>query len=626
MIFYCFFFYLNQPYFNFNFFLLLIYFKCHPDYQANINRKNHLTGTTALMMAAGAGRRGAIITLLNNLADMNILDNRCFNALMHAEKGNFRDVLLSAIVHLTPYAKVNLVPWIEMECPHMVRGSLGGSPAVFLNGTLYKHYGLYNGLLKMPADCDVYLIYSLVMLAATCKRAIDIDSYDRPDLTHKIAQLDAMLTNCLSSRSMCIDAVFNDCFILGYKPAATLGKYHIKYFASAFITGPLALYLENNLTAMISTPQMREKIDRSFWACLKDHTPSVGDYGNRTHFLHARYVPALMALFEAAGKIVLLVAVAYHGTVATHSDVYHSSGSSTISSSFSTSETIVTLLVISMSLYEMGLMEEKRWAVSPSVVFSIGELEMRRKFAVFTHFLQDPWKVCDFCVCGFLLIWLALAIKTRGTAQSLESAVGERFLIFSAIPLCTGLLRYPALFFPEFGQQILAIFLIIQSYLNFLIIFLVSGVGFGVVFFGIFRHEISDFESPGVVLQTLFHAILKNYDTTMFESSPNYTVGISAAILFLLWAVFVLFNALIAHAASNYAAIAKSADSWNVLIKAKTIQQLSVAYEKSPLCMLPPPLNLLSTSVYAFHVYYAWRAKLYSKRMYCISLGTCWEG
>lgn len=572
------------------------------------------------MMAAGAGRRGAIITLLNNLADINILDNRSYNAIMHAESANFRDVLLSAIVHLTPYAKVNLVPWIEMECPHMIRGSLGGSPAVFLNSTLYKHHGLYNGLLRMPADCDVYLIYSLVMIAATCKRAIDNDSYDRPDLNHKIGQLDAMLAHCLSARSMCIDAVFSDCFTLGYKPIATLGKYHIKYFASAFSAGPLALYLENNLTAMISTPHMREKIDRSFWACLKDHTRAVGDYGNRTHLLHARYVPALMSLFEAAGKLLLLAAVTWHSTVATRSSVYHSSGPR-IPTSFSSSETIVTLLVISMSLYEMGLMEEKRWAISPSVVFSISELEMRRKYAVFTHFLQDPWKVCDFGVCAFLLIWLALAINTRGAEQSLQSAVGERFLIFSVVPLCVGMLRYPALFVAEFGQQILTIFLIIQSYLNFLVIFIVSGVGFGIVFFGVFRNEIPQFEAPHAVLHTLFDAILKNYDTTMFEASPNYALGISTAILFLLWAVFVLFNALIAHAASNYALIAKSADHWNVLIKAKTIQQFSVVYEKSPLCMLPPPLNLMSTAVYAFHVYYAWRAKLYSKRMYCISLG-----
>lgn len=250
------------------------------DYSANINRKNHLTGTTALMMAAAAGRRGAIVTLLNNLADVNILDNRAWNALMHAEKAGFWDVLLSAMVHVTPLAKVNLVPWMELELPHMIRGSLAGSPAVFMNSTLYTHYGVYNGLLKMPADCDVYLVYCLVMLAAACKRSMASHPYDAPELTAKIAHIDAMLCNIVKARAMCIDAVCNDVFILGHKPVATLGRYHIKYMASAFTTGPLALYMENDLSALLATPQMREKIDRSFWACLRDKSPSVGEFCN----------------------------------------------------------------------------------------------------------------------------------------------------------------------------------------------------------------------------------------------------------------------------------------------------------------------------------------------------------
>jgi ankyrin repeat protein len=247
------------------------------DYHANINHKNHLTGTTALMMAASAGRRGAIITLLNNLADINILDNRAWNALMHAEKNNFRDVLLSAMVHVTPYAKVNLVPWIELECLHMVRGSLGGSPAVFMNATLYTHYGLYNGLRQLPGDCDVYLLYCLVMLAAACKRSLTAHPYDAPELNGKIAHLDNMMCHIIQARAMCLDAVFNDAFVLGHKPVATLGKYHIKYFASAFTTGPLALYMENDLCELLATPQMREKIDRSFWACLRDKSRGVGE-------------------------------------------------------------------------------------------------------------------------------------------------------------------------------------------------------------------------------------------------------------------------------------------------------------------------------------------------------------
>jgi hypothetical protein len=347
----------------------------------------------------------------------------------------------------------------------------------------------------------------------------------------------------------------------------------------------------------------------------------TGDYGNRTPLLHARYVPALMFIFEGLGKLLLLLVIIYHSTVAHKNGIFRSTGGDTIPATFDPAETIVLIMVLSVSLYEVGNMEEKRWMVSPSVVFSIAELEARRKYAVLMHFFQDPYRFADLCTCAFGIVWFATAVATRGDSRGLLSAVGERFLVFATVPLCVGLLRYPAAFLPSFGKQVLTVFLICQSYLSLLAVFLVSGVGFGVVFFAIFREETYEFRTPGRSLQTLFNAVLTNYDTSLFDSSENYALGISTAMLFLIWAVVVLFNTLIAHASSNYAELSKQADRWNYLIKAKTIQQLSVAYEKSPFCMLPAPLNLISTAAYPFHVYYAWRAKLYSTRMYCISLG-----
>ena len=328
-----------------------------------------------------------------------------------------------------------------------------------------------------------------------------------------------------------------------------------------------------------------------------------------------------MFLAEGAGKLLLLVVLIYHCTVAQSSSVYHSTGPA-IPTSFNTPQTMVILMLLSVCIYELGNMEQKRWGVSPSVVFSITELESRRKYAAQTHFFEDPYRFCDFCTCIFGLIWLGIAIYTRGQdRQSQLSAVGEKFLLFTTVPLSIGLLRYPACFLPALGQQILTVFLLCQSFLSLLIIFLISGIGFGIVFYGVFRNELFEFGTPGRSLQTLFDSILTNYDTTLFDASPNYAIGVSTAMLFLIWAVFVLFNILIAHASSNYATLSKQAEHWNYLIKARIIQQHSVVYEKSPLCMLPAPLNFISTGVYAFHVYYAWRAKLYSRRLYCISLG-----
>lgn len=353
-----------------------------------------------------------------------------------------------------------------------------------------------------------------------------------------------------------------------------------------------------------------------------DPATHIGDYGNRTPLLHARYLPALMFLFEGLGKLLLLAAIVYHSTIAHKSSIFTSTGGGRIASTFYTTETIVLIMVLSTTIYEIGCMEEKRWAVSPSVVFSITELEQRRISSVLTHFFQDPYKFADLCSCLCGLVWFGIAVATRGAAQSQLSAAGEKCLVFATVPLAVGLLRYPAPFFPDWGRQVLTVFLICQSYLQLLFIFLVSGVGFGVVFYAVFRGETYEFHTPLRSVQTLFNALLTNYDTTLFDGSDNVALGVCTATLFLIWAVIVLFNTLIAHACSNYAALSQQADRWNCLIKARAIQQLSVAYEKSPFCMLPAPLNLITTAAYPFHVYYAWRAKLYSTRMYCISFGT----
>lgn len=114
---------------------------------------------------------------------------------------------------------------IEMECPHMIRDSVCGSPAVFLDQILYHNkYGIYAGLEQLSPDCDVYLIYCLVMIASACKRAITIAQYntifastatiavankgDIVSLQTKLNEIDRMLSQCLLAKAMSHDAVF----------------------------------------------------------------------------------------------------------------------------------------------------------------------------------------------------------------------------------------------------------------------------------------------------------------------------------------------------------------------------------------------------------------------------------
>jgi hypothetical protein len=604
------------------------------DYHADINYKSVLNGMTALMLAACNGQHGCITLLLNYFADINILDNKSWNALMHATKNGHRDVLLSAMVHTTAAAKVNLLPWVEMECPHMVRDSLCGSPSVFLDRFLYSTHGVYHGLLALSGDCDVYLVYCLMMLASACKRAMASHPQDKATLQIKLSELEQMLCGCISSRNMSLDTVFTDSFLIGHKPCTCLGPYDIKYLASSFHFGPLALCLDAELTAMIGMPQMRDRIDRCFWSCLKDSNLSVvvdeEGSGTTTMFNRFRYCPAWMFIFEGLSKALILIVVIWHSSVAVGSDVFDDSStassssipsSSSTPSSSSSSAALVIVLFLSYLLYEVGLMEEKRWMVSPSVVFKIKDLERHRQQVAARHFISDVWRFTDLMALLFMLSWLVMRTNS-------DPAVSEQLLVLSVIPLSIGLLRYPSAFYTEFGQQVLAIFLITTSLSSFLFIYAATGLGFGVVFYSIFRFassssstSLSSFSSPLLTFTTLVDFALSNASIIdMFEDSGSRkSLGTAVLVLFSVWSVIILSNAVIGYICADYSRLYSEACRLHALIKARHLQQFCLSLEKSPLCMLPPPLNLITSCTYPHHAYYIWRAKMHSKRMFCVS-------
>eukprot|EP01038_Epipyxis_sp_PR26KG_P006690 gene6690-9174_t len=355
--------------------------RCLIDFHAEINFKNVFDGTTALMQAARKGQRGIIEYLLNCFADINILDDDSKSAFSHAKET----------------AKVNLIPWLELECPHMNKDSLCGGPSVYLNNLLYLEKGLFFGLLHMTNDCEAYLIYMLVMLATICKRSMVNNPQDIPDLEEKISQIDYMLIQIVKARALCVGAAFNDVFIMGNNPCSVLenGKYHIKFFAGAFFNGPLALYVENDLTELLLTDQIQNKIELSFNACLKDSGDTVHGYGSYcSDMLHARYKVFYMFFAEGFSKLLLLIIITWNSTKVMKHDNYDNN-SNNYTSQLPLSESIIILLFISFIFYEGGLMEEKRWSISPSIIFNYKELEKKRWKNVYYHFISNVWKLLD---------------------------------------------------------------------------------------------------------------------------------------------------------------------------------------------------------------------------------------
>lgn len=498
-----------------------------------------------------------------------------------------------------------------METPRLDSNLETGGPSVYLNNVLLDFKGLYYGLLTLPADCDVYLIYCLAMLAAACSRSMETQPRDKPDLLEKVRGIEEMMTRCISSRYMRQEHTFNDAFILSNQSCleflernGSREPYDLKYFSSAFFVGPLAIAIECNLSNVLLEPHLNDKIDRYMYCCVREAGRKVCGYG-ASSALRARYCPAAMLLAEGVAKAALLSIVA----------VYSASLNSSGSSGSALTAAAILLLVVTHWIYEIGNMEEKRWAVSPSIVFDLKALERRRIASVAGHFFEDPWRFMDAASLCLLTGWAACYL-----IGSSHATLANQLLATACIPLSIGLLRYPSVLNAKFGTAVLATFLAAKSLVDYLLIYAATGLGFGLTFFTVFRRDLLEFQSAQRCLRTLFEAVLVSFDGSLFDDLRNGTFGLSISFLFLLWAVVVLFTCLLASIIFNFGALCEQAARWQVLFKCRQIQQFNMSLEKSPFCMLPPPLNLLPTVLYPFHVYYSWRDRFFIDRALSLSV------
>ncbi len=349
---------------------------------------------TPLMLAVVGGHAETIRLLLAACADITLLDLQEKSALHHARDFNREDVYLMAILKSSALGKANIIPWLEMDGPKMLRGSVCGGPSVFLNNILYGKEGLFAGLFIRAPELDVHLFHNLCMVVATAARARSTEPLDAPDLENKVAEVDNMLLSVLDSRAFCIDHNLSLALSLFSYPESMAedGSFDYKYFSPAFATGPLALYLENDLSRMLTSFQMTRVINNVFISCTKP--PGVlndRSYGGRSFLLRARYCPAAMFILEGISKLLLLVLITTN--VQAHKDnatiSTTSFGSAPLQESFgllnaTQLEQALQGWVVSSFFYELGQIEEKSWGVSPSIAVDPTALRLRRKMQVRT--------------------------------------------------------------------------------------------------------------------------------------------------------------------------------------------------------------------------------------------------
>ena len=602
------------------------------DHDVDLNVRDNRR-MTPLMLAVVNGHAETIRLLLAACADITLHDIEEKSALDHARDFNREDIYLLAILKSSPQGKATVVPWIEMDVPKMIRGSTCGGPSVFLTSILYRSDGLYAGVFLRPVSQDVNLFHDLCMLSAAMARSRYTQPLDANDLNAKIDEVDEMLLSIMDTQAFAVDQTLALALTKQIYPEATgaRGEFDYKYFSPAFATGPLALYLENDLSKMLTSYQITRVIDELFWTCLRSAGPTVGEheYGKRSHLLRARYVPALMFIGEGVSKLILLILVffniqAHKANQAnpTSTNAATDTGLSLISTMLSDQvlEQTLQVWIIASLLYEFGAMEEKSWSVSPSIAVDPHELKARRRYDTLNHFFCDVWHKCDFATLFSLVIWLLLKY-TNNTPKG--NIFGYSLLCLSVIPICIGLLRYPGTFFRPFGQLLYTIFLITEKLFYFLFIYGSTFLGFGIAFSGLF-YETGLFLNPFIVFRTLFNAMNYTYDLNGFDQADQQStsLGVWLLFVFILWTVVVLMNILVAYVVSIYPYVNDMASRAWLLVKAKQLQQYLLVHEKSPLCMLPAPLNLITSAFYPLHYLHTWRSRLYIERSgpTCVSI------
>jgi hypothetical protein len=329
-----------------------------------------------------------------------------------------------------------------------------------------------------------------------------------------------------------------------------------------------------------------------WWGRMIEHAYSI--------FWNPRTCPAVMFFAEALSKLCLLVLCAYvviiEYTVDTH-----------IGGKSSAEHGVLLLWTCSLA-YEFGVVhtQTSKFSRIISTTTSITEesaigtpttvqqQQQQQKQFYISEYLSVFWNCVDLLSYFLIFIWALLY-------RSPHSFTTARIcLSLASVPLSVGMLEYLSAN-RSLGHLVIIVIAMMWDLINFLVIYIIFIIAFGICFNGLFVEEISLYSySSGQSILTLFSASLNNFEFSDFDTpSPSKNVvGTISLLVFVTLTSIVLINLLIARMSSTHNKITEAAvQEWSYT-RGLTIQQYMLLSEKNPLCMLPAPLNILTAFFY----------------------------
>lgn len=272
-------------------------------------------------------------------------------------------------------------------------------------------------------------------------------------------------------------------------------------------------------------------------------------------FWNARSSPVFMLLLEGAAKTFMLILVAY---VSTKEYGLNKPGGY----NGNTSEILLMLMMCSALLAEYGQLYD----------FCVRDGSFLRGS---WGYFSEIWNRLDIVSYLLLFGWAVLTHPNPGENDEVEfnrERTSRIFLSVSAIPLSLSLFQYLSIV-KSFGRLVIMILAMLDDLLNFLLVFVVALVGFGITLNGMFLEELTgEFRGWGRTFMTLFAALMGGVDYTSFPASTegstvwdmpaNSTliwynsdvqyVGIATYISFVVFIGIMIMNLLIARMASTH--------------------------------------------------------------------------
>jgi hypothetical protein len=467
-------------------------------------------------------------------------------------------------------------------------------------------------------DADVQLVGALTNIAAALALSAETHPIEARDLVELQEVVELALCEAMNSVSMDVpENVTKVLRRIGHDKSRTP---EIVSKAITFVTGPLHDCLRYGLTKILATGQILTFVNTIFYGSLKCNREStiknMSDlFQLRSGCSTYRYCPVVMFICEGISKLLFVVIVSVvcitMSSNKDHCELGFASYFGMKCEHIQYWEKGLLIMLLTSFIYEVGEVINKinrtyKYASEDAFTKYIALIGTSINKAS-EHF-SDRWNLLDILTIGFISIW---AYEYLYGLDYDNDQNAQAWLSMSAISLSLGLLRFQSMS-KSTGQLVIMVFEMINDLQGFLLVFLTCILGFGIAFHSLFP-SLDKFSSWYATSLTLFDAALGNHDFDAFgESTQHQSIGIVLMMVYTILVMIVLLNLIIARMSATHEKIDKSALEVWARMQAINTEDFVLLYERNPMCMLPPPLNILSCSAAVVHGLYHFGAPIVS--------------